>query len=69
MKGEVKSMIRFDSRTKHFRSHLEDRLQSATLESVLVQEGNDDGLKRKYWQWEAKQWDRRKRYLKDGNND
>lgn len=44
MKGEVESMIRFDSRTKHFRSHLEDRLQRATLESVLVQEGNDDGL-------------------------
>lgn len=44
MKGEVTSMIRFDSRTKHFRSYLEDRSQRATLESVLVQEGNDDGL-------------------------
>lgn len=36
-------MIRFDPRTKHFGSHLEDRLQGATLASVLVQEGNADG--------------------------
>lgn len=44
MNGEGNSMIRFDSRTEHCRSHLEDRLQRATLESVLVQERNDDGL-------------------------
>lgn len=68
-KGEGNGMIKSDSRTKHFGSHLEDRWQGDNSGICFISPGEERRwFASKHWQWEERRWDREKRYLWGRNN-